>query len=241
MIAARAPSRYWLTIVGEAWEGWDLPRRLIANSPHKERISFVNRHVTNAEVAGYFAGADLVVLPYHRSSSSWPLQIVIAKGFPVVVIRVGGLVEVTALYPGVVLVDLVNPDSLARGIERGAELAGRRFSGASSWDDTVRAYSDLFDCVCSNRRLNSPGRPRRRKSVEGRAGRPFYHPQIGGVETHVRSLAHIVHQQGMKQRSSPTKASAKNSSSVSCDQPGSHKKIASPSNFLRPMILRYVK
>jgi glycosyltransferase involved in cell wall biosynthesis len=150
MIAARDPSRFWLTIVGEIWEGWDLPQHLIANSPHKDRISFVNRYVTDAEVAGYFAGADLVVLPYHRSSSSGPLQIAMAKGFPVVVTRVGGLVEATALYSGAVLVDPANPDSLAQGIERGAELAGRRFSGASSWNDTARAYSELFDCVCSD-------------------------------------------------------------------------------------------
>lgn len=150
MIAARDPSRFWLTIVGETWEGWDFPRYLIANSPHKDRISFVNRYVTDAEVAGYFAGADLVVLAYHRSSSSGPLKIAMAKGFPVVVTRVGGLVGAAALYPGAVLVDPANPGSLARGIERGAALAGRRFSGASSWDDTARAYFALFDCVCSD-------------------------------------------------------------------------------------------
>jgi glycosyltransferase involved in cell wall biosynthesis len=143
-----ACSRFWLTVVGETWEGWDLPNRLIAASPHRDRITFVNRYVTDAEAAGYFAGADIVVLPYHRSSSSGPLQIAMAKGLPVVVTKVGGLVEATALYRGAVLVEPANPWSLADGIQRGAELVGQRFKGASSWVDTARGYSVLFDNIC---------------------------------------------------------------------------------------------
>jgi glycosyltransferase involved in cell wall biosynthesis len=137
-------ARFWLTLVGETWEGWDLPGRLIAASPHRDRITFVNRYVTDAEAAGYFAGADVVVLPYHRSSSSGPLQIAMAAGLPVVTTRVGGLIEATAGYPGTVLADPASPPSLADGILRAAGLAGQRFQGASTWDDTVRGYADLF-------------------------------------------------------------------------------------------------
>jgi glycosyltransferase involved in cell wall biosynthesis len=140
--------RFWLTVVGETWEGWDLPSRQIAGSPHQDRITFVNRYVTDAEAAGYFAGADLVVLPYHRSSSSGPLQIAMAKGLPVVVAKVGGLVEAAAQYSGAVFVEANNPGSLADGIERAAELVGQRFHGVSSWADTVQAYSHLFDEIC---------------------------------------------------------------------------------------------
>ena len=142
-----ARSRFWLTIVGETWEGWDLPNRLIASSPHRDQITFVNRYVTDAEAAGYFAGADVVVLPYRRSSSSGPLQIAMARGLPVVVTRVGGLVEATALYPGAVLVESASPASLAEGIHRGAALAGQHFRGASTWANTVQGYSELFDGI----------------------------------------------------------------------------------------------
>lgn len=141
-------SRFWLTVVGETWEGWDLPNRLIASSPYGGRITFINRYVTDAEASGYFAGANLVVLPYHRSSSSGPLQIAMAKGLPVVVTRVGGLVEATAFYGGAVLVEPADPASLAEGIERGANLVGQRFNGANSWDETARSYSDLIDRIC---------------------------------------------------------------------------------------------
>lgn len=138
-------SRFWLTVVGETWEGWDLPNRLIAASPHRDRITFVNRYVTDVEAAGYFAGADVVVLPYHRSSSSGPLQIAMAAGLPVVATRVGGLVEATAHYPGAVLAEPCDPQSLAGGILRAAELAGRRFQGVTTWADTARGYTELFD------------------------------------------------------------------------------------------------
>jgi glycosyltransferase involved in cell wall biosynthesis len=143
-----APSRFWLTVVGETWEGWDLPNRLIAASSHRDQITFVNRYVTDTEAAGYFAGADLVVLPYHRSSSSGPLQIAMARGLPVVVAKVGGLVEATALYRGAVLVEPADPSSLADGIRRGAELVGQRFQGVSSWVNTARSYSELFNGIC---------------------------------------------------------------------------------------------
>jgi glycosyltransferase involved in cell wall biosynthesis len=138
-------SRFWLTLVGETWEGWDLPGRLIADSPHRDRITFVNRYVTDDEAAGYFAGADVVVLPYHRSSSSGPLQIAMAAGLPVVATKVGGLVEATAHYPGAVLADPSSPESLADGIRQAAGLVGRRFQGVAGWDDTARSYTELFD------------------------------------------------------------------------------------------------
>ena len=104
--------------------------RRIATSPHRDDITFINRYITDDEVAGYFAGADLIVLPYHRSSSSGPLQIAMAKGLPVVVTEVGGLVEATALYPGAVRVKPANPASLADGIQEAATLVGQRFQGA---------------------------------------------------------------------------------------------------------------
>jgi glycosyltransferase involved in cell wall biosynthesis len=140
-------SRFWLTVVGETWEGWDLPNRLIADSPQWDRITFVNRYVTDAEAAGYFAGADVVVLPYHRSSSSGPLQIAMAAGLPVVATRVGGLIEATADYPGVVLVDPSSPESLTDGVLQAAKLVGQRFQGVTTWADTARSYTELFDGI----------------------------------------------------------------------------------------------
>ena len=61
--------QFELTIVGETWEGWTLPDSLIDASPVRDRIHRVDRCVTDAEAAAYFAQADVVVLPYLRCSS----------------------------------------------------------------------------------------------------------------------------------------------------------------------------
>ena len=75
----------WLTVVGETWEGWELPIELIERSPHRARITLVNRYVSDAEASRWFAGADAAALPYRRSSASGPLHMTMSAGLPVVV------------------------------------------------------------------------------------------------------------------------------------------------------------
>jgi glycosyltransferase involved in cell wall biosynthesis len=138
--------RFELTVVGETWEDWTLPAERIAQSPLRDRITFVNRYVSDEEVAQCFAEADAVVLPYHRSSASGPLHLAMASGLPVVVTAVGGLVEASDGYGGAIRVALddVYP------------LRGKRFADVHSWDRTVAGYEDLFEA------LNLPTSKRRR-------------------------------------------------------------------------------
>jgi glycosyltransferase involved in cell wall biosynthesis len=131
-------------VVGETWEGWDLPASLIAGSPAADRITFVNRYVTDAEVDAFFAGAELVVLPYRRSSASGPLHIAMSHGLPVVVTAVGGLVEAAEGYPGARFAPPGQPEALAGAIREAAALTGRRYADPSSWDQTVAAYTGLL-------------------------------------------------------------------------------------------------
>jgi glycosyltransferase involved in cell wall biosynthesis len=69
-------------VVGETWEGWTLPGEQIARSPRRDRITFVNRYVSDEELDGYLRGADAVVLPYLRSSLSGPLHVAMGYGLP---------------------------------------------------------------------------------------------------------------------------------------------------------------
>ncbi|WP_229069514.1 glycosyltransferase [Actinoplanes sp. DH11] len=135
---------YHLTVVGETWEGWTLPGEMIVDSPVRDRITFVNRYVPDTEVNDLFAGADVVVLPYRRSSASGPLHIAMSHGVPVVVTAVGGLVEAAEGYSGTVFVPPASPADLAAGIGRAAGLTGRRHADPSSWQRTVDAYSRLL-------------------------------------------------------------------------------------------------
>lgn len=135
---------YRLTVVGETWEGWTLPAELIAASPAADRIAFVNRYVTDAEVDQFFAAADMVVLPYRRSSASGPLHIAMSHGLPVVVTSVGGLVEAAGDYPGTTFVEAADPPALAEAIIAATGKVGTRHADTSSWGETVSAYARLI-------------------------------------------------------------------------------------------------
>lgn len=139
------PPEFELTVVGETWEGWTLPAELIARSPAAGRITFVNRYVADSEVDRFFAAADMVVLPYRRSSASGPLHIAMSHGLPVVVTAVGGLVEAAERYPGTTFAPAGSPGALASVIRQAfADKAGRRHTDPSSWEESVAAYGRLF-------------------------------------------------------------------------------------------------
>jgi glycosyltransferase involved in cell wall biosynthesis len=138
-------SHYWLTVVGETWEDWDLPIRLIEGSRHRSRITLVNRFVEDEEVTAYFAGADAAVLPYHRSSASSPASVAMANGLPLVLTAVGGLPEAVADYEGAVLVPPRDPEALRDAIRHLPQLCGRRYHDQHSWEHTASAYDGLIN------------------------------------------------------------------------------------------------
>jgi glycosyltransferase involved in cell wall biosynthesis len=137
--------KFRLTIVGETWEGWTAPSEAIAQSQHADLIERVDRYVTDAELAEYFARADAVVLPYHRSSASGPLQIAMSAGLPVVVTEVGGLVEAVRDYPGALLVPPRDPPALRGALLQLLERRGQRYSDPHSWNQNVSALRSLID------------------------------------------------------------------------------------------------
>ena len=138
-------ARFRLTVVGETWEGWTAPNEAIGRSPHADLIERVDRYVTDAELAGYFARADAVVLPYHRSSASGPLHVAMSAGLPVVVTAVGGLIEAVRDYPGALLVPPKDPVALRGALLGLLERRGRRYSDPHSWNRTVSSLGLLID------------------------------------------------------------------------------------------------
>ena len=135
---------YWLTVVGETWEGWDLPTRLIATNRYRDRITLINRFVSDEEVVSHFVAADAVVLPYHRSSASSPAQVAMSNGLPLVVTTVGGLPEAVADYEGAILIPPHDPVALRDAIRRLPSLRGQRYRDPHSWDRTVDGYRELM-------------------------------------------------------------------------------------------------
>lgn len=160
-LAENEIANYWLTIVGETWEGWTEPADLINQSRYRDRITFVNRYVSDAEAAQFFASADAVVLPYHRVSASGPLHIAMSWGLPIVVTRVGGLIEAVDAYEGAILVSPEDPAALRSGLLQVAKMRGKRYANPHSWEHAAACYSALFDTICSSYS------PARRKAIMG--------------------------------------------------------------------------
>lgn len=138
------PTRYWLTIVGETWEGWTQPAELIANSPNADRITFVNHYVTDQEASRWLAGADALALPYHRSSASGPLHIGMALGLPIITSDIASLVEAADGYDGCSFVPPRDIEGLRNALIRLEGRAGRRFADPRSWDETLSRYESLI-------------------------------------------------------------------------------------------------
>ena len=145
MLSPEEAAAYRLTVVGETWEGWTIPAELIAAHPHKDKITFVNRYVDDDEVSEFFAHADGVVLPYHRSSSSGPLLMAIGNGLPVIVTSVGGLVEAAAKYQGAIFVPPKNPEAIRGALPALGRLAGTRYETTTTWAVTAQLYGELID------------------------------------------------------------------------------------------------
>jgi glycosyltransferase involved in cell wall biosynthesis len=137
-------AKFHLTVVGETWEGWTLPAEMIARSRHRDRITFVNRYVADAEVQAFFEQADAAVLPYHRSSASGPLHLAMASGLTVVVSAVGGLVEAAEGYEGRIAIEPQRPDQIALAIQQAWLQRTRRFDDVHTWDRTLERYNEMF-------------------------------------------------------------------------------------------------
>ncbi|HTC60115.1 MAG TPA: glycosyltransferase [Solirubrobacteraceae bacterium] len=143
-LLARDDENCWLTVVGETWEDWTQPIEMIKASKYRDRITLVNHYVSDAEVSRWFAGADIVSLPYRRSSASGPLHLTMDAGLPVVVTDVGGLTEAVHGYDGAVLVPGADPDRLSNGLREAMALRGIRFEDASSWVDNADTVLQLL-------------------------------------------------------------------------------------------------
>jgi glycosyltransferase involved in cell wall biosynthesis len=137
--------RFWLTVVGETWEGFTKPIEMIEASPRRERVTLVNRYVTDAELDGYMRGADAVVLPYTRSSLSGPLHVAMGYGLPIVMTDTGGNAEAAAGYGGITLVPPSDPAALASAIAALADHPKQRYAHPHTWADTAVAFESLFD------------------------------------------------------------------------------------------------
>ncbi|OPY27286.1 MAG: D-inositol-3-phosphate glycosyltransferase [Methanocella sp. PtaU1.Bin125] len=140
-----------LLLVGEIWEDRASVEDAIAASPYRDRITLVDRYVSDAEVAKYFSAADIVVLPYLRASQSAVAHVAMAFGKPIVVSRVGGLQESMADYEGTCFVPPADPEAIRDAIVRiRSERPGPFQPPKRGWDEIAAGYAAIISG-------NSPG------------------------------------------------------------------------------------
>jgi glycosyltransferase involved in cell wall biosynthesis len=144
----REDGRGWrLLVVGDTWAGWTEPMERIGSSPYRSEIELVNRFVSDEEIPHFFAQADIVALPYLRSSASGPLQLAMSAGLPIVVSDVGGLGERAAAYTGAVLVPAGDLEALINGILDAVDLVGTTHTEPDSWETIGDMYEQVFESV----------------------------------------------------------------------------------------------
>jgi glycosyltransferase involved in cell wall biosynthesis len=134
-----------LLLVGEIWEDRASVEDAIASSPHKDRITLVDRYVSDAEVGKYFSAADIVVLPYLRASQSAVAHVAMAFGKPIIVSRVGGLQESMADYRGTYFVPPADTTAIRDAILRiRSERPGAFEPPRRGWEEIAAEYAAIL-------------------------------------------------------------------------------------------------
>jgi glycosyltransferase involved in cell wall biosynthesis len=144
-LPAEAARSARLLLVGEIWEDRASVEGAIAASPYRDRITLVDRYVSDAEVGKYFSAADIVVLPYLRASQSAVAHVAMAFGKPIIVSRVGGLVESMADYRGTYFVPPADAAAIRDAILRiRSERPGAFEPPRRGWEEIATEYAAII-------------------------------------------------------------------------------------------------
>lgn len=82
---------FQLIVAGEPYGSFDKYRKIIDESPAKDRIHLYLNYIKDSEVKNYFSAADLAVLPYRSATQSGISAVSCHFGTPMVVTDTGGL------------------------------------------------------------------------------------------------------------------------------------------------------
>ncbi|HEY2830361.1 MAG TPA: glycosyltransferase [Thermoanaerobaculia bacterium] len=137
-----------LLVAGEAW--WESAEEYKAMA--KGNIRFDFRFIPDAEIATYFAAADVVLAPYRIEAQSGVALTAFHFARPVIASTVGGLPEIVEQARNGMLVPPDDPHALARAVdaffanpdrpsfERHAAESARRYS----WEEYGRVFGRLL-------------------------------------------------------------------------------------------------
>jgi glycosyltransferase involved in cell wall biosynthesis len=141
-----------LLIVGETWEDYEAAE-LARVSRAAERITWIDRYVSDDEIPVIFSASGLLVLPYRRASQSGVAHIGMSYGIPIIGTRVGGLAESLGRYKGARFVDPDTPVALASAIEGALKEWGPYLPPPElGWGKIATDYREYFRALLAGER-----------------------------------------------------------------------------------------
>lgn len=144
-----------LMVVGSFGDDKEDYMKLIQSHHIEDCVEVIDGYTPDNEVEKYFAGSDLVVLPYESATQSGIVQIAYGFEKPVVVTNVGGLPDVVTDGKTGYVVEEKNPKKLAEAIidfyEKDREkdfIEGvRKEAERFSWDRMRETIEDIYNRV----------------------------------------------------------------------------------------------
>ncbi|CAG0969438.1 MAG: glycosyltransferase [Candidatus Methanoperedens sp.] len=133
-----------LLIVGEIWEDREDLLDQINSSHSNEKISLIDRYITDSEISFFFSAADVIVLPYLRASQSGIAHIAMAFGKPIIVSEVGGLKESMIRYSGAFFVPPADSDAITNEILRNFGNKKIYIAPTIGWDEISKQYLNII-------------------------------------------------------------------------------------------------
>ncbi|ALJ01777.1 glycosyltransferase [Rufibacter tibetensis] len=106
-----------LIVAGEYYESPEVYKQIIKEGNLQDRVILHTEYIPHDKVKAYFSIADLVVQPYRHASQSGVTQIAYHFEVPMIVTKVGGLVEMIPDTKVGYVVD-VSSEAIADAIER---------------------------------------------------------------------------------------------------------------------------
>jgi glycosyltransferase involved in cell wall biosynthesis len=150
----RLESRPLLLVAGEAWFDSEREYRALADTLGlgDEAVRFDFRFVPDAEVAGYFAAADVVLAPYRIEAQSGVALTAFHFARPVIASTAGGLPEIIREGKNGMLVPPDDPVALAHAVDSFFARTGRESMEAEaaasarnfSWEEYGRLFRRLL-------------------------------------------------------------------------------------------------
>ena len=136
------------------WDGLQPVRPPGRTETQPKSVLFHFRYITDAEVATYFAAADVVLAPYRIEAQSGVALTAFHFGRPVIATRVGGLPEIIDGANGI-LIPAEDPAALARAVDEfftardhpAMERAAYATARKHSWPE----YASVFKGLVSGR------------------------------------------------------------------------------------------